>query len=45
LEEGHYKPVIDRKYPLDQIKEAYRYVETGHKTGNVIITIKHDASK
>jgi NADPH:quinone reductase-like Zn-dependent oxidoreductase len=36
-ENGHYKPVIDRTYNLEQIVEAYRYVETGQKTGNVII--------
>ena len=36
---GRFRPVIDRTYPLEQIVEAYRYVETGMKTGNVIITI------
>jgi NADPH:quinone reductase-like Zn-dependent oxidoreductase len=39
VEAGKYKPLIDRKYQLEQIVEAYRYVETGQKTGNVIITI------
>jgi len=39
IEEGKYKPVIDRTYPLEQIIEAYQYVETGEKTGNVVITI------
>ncbi len=39
VETGKYKPVIDRSYPLEQIVEAYRYVETGQKIGNVILTI------
>ena len=39
VEKGEYKPVIDRQYKLDQIVEAYKYVETGQKTGNVIINI------
>jgi NADPH:quinone reductase-like Zn-dependent oxidoreductase len=39
VEKGEYKPVIDRYYKLDQIVEAYRYVETGQKTGNVVIKI------
>ncbi|MCH7415453.1 NAD(P)-dependent alcohol dehydrogenase [Belliella sp. R4-6] len=39
FEEGHYRPVIDRQYNMDQIVEAYEYVETGHKTGNVILKI------
>jgi len=40
LESGAFKPVIDRTYPLDQIVEAYRYVETGQKTGNVVISLE-----
>jgi NADPH:quinone reductase-like Zn-dependent oxidoreductase len=39
LESGEFKPVIDRRYRLDQIVEAYRYVESGQKIGNVVITI------
>ena len=39
VEKGEFKPVIDRHYRLDQITEAYRYVESGQKTGNVIIKV------
>jgi NADPH:quinone reductase-like Zn-dependent oxidoreductase len=39
VESGNYRPLIDRRYSLDQIVEAYRYVETGQKVGNVILTI------
>ena len=39
VEKGEYKPVIDRKYKLDQIVDAYRYVESGQKTGNVVLKI------
>ncbi len=41
IESGAFTPVIDRTYPLDQIVEAYRYVETGQKIGNVVITVDH----
>ncbi len=40
LEEEKFKPVIDRQYPFEQIAEAFRYVETGEKTGNVVINIE-----
>ena len=40
-ETGKFKPVIDRQYKLDQIVEAYKYVESGQKTGNVVITIEN----
>ena len=38
MESGAFKPVIDRRYPLDRIVDAYRYVESGQKIGNVVIT-------
>jgi NADPH:quinone reductase-like Zn-dependent oxidoreductase len=42
IENGEYKPVIDRAYRLEQIIEAYQYVESGQKTGNVILKIAED---
>jgi NADPH:quinone reductase-like Zn-dependent oxidoreductase len=41
-EAGEFRPVIDRRYPSEQIAEAHRYVDSGRKKGNVIITLEHD---
>ncbi|MBA2642667.1 MAG: zinc-binding dehydrogenase, partial [Actinobacteria bacterium] len=38
IEAGRYRPVIDRLYPLEDVVEATKYVETGQKTGNVVLT-------
>lgn len=42
VKSGALKPVIDRCYPLEQIAEAHRYIDQGHKKGNVVITIEHN---
>jgi NADPH:quinone reductase-like Zn-dependent oxidoreductase len=43
VEAGKYRPVIDRRYALDEIVEATRYVESGQKTGNVVLRVSHAA--
>jgi len=40
IEAGEYRPVVDRSYPLGDVVEAHRYVETLQKTGNVVLTVR-----
>jgi len=40
VEEGRIYTLMDRTYSMDQVAEAYRYVDSGHKKGNVVITLE-----
>jgi NADPH:quinone reductase-like Zn-dependent oxidoreductase len=44
IESGQFKPLIDRRYPLEQIIEAYRYVDSGRKVGGVVIRVIEPSS-
>jgi NADPH:quinone reductase-like Zn-dependent oxidoreductase len=45
VETGEYRPVIDRTYALDDIVEAARYVESGQKTGNVVVRVRDESTR
>lgn len=43
-ESGQFKPVIDRRFPFERMADAHRHVDTGHKRGNVVVTLVPHAS-
>ncbi len=45
IESNHIKPVMDRHFPLEQTREAHRYIESGRKSGNVVIILKKVSRK
>ena len=45
IEAGRFRPVVDSRYPMDQVVQAHRYVEGWHKAGNVVLTIATDPSE
>jgi len=45
VEAGQFRPVIDRRYPVEDVIEATRYVETEQKTGNVVLTVSTDEAR
>jgi NADPH:quinone reductase-like Zn-dependent oxidoreductase len=45
IEEGRYRAVVGRRYPLDEVVDAAAYVETKQKTGNVVLTVRHEGDR